>query len=159
MDKETNRTIASRDVKIFENGNIFCNTNVDNKYFEYIADESSESEESDCDELTVAEPMTIIGVQHGQDNRAKSDAADQSNIDGANETLTTTATVDNSIISVDAGHNSTMVNDSNETVYDDAIDDSDFEPDETVIPMGTPRRSGRETRPVQIYEAVMNHKR
>lgn len=165
MDKETNRTIASRDVKIFENGNNFCNSNVDNEYFEHVADDSSESEASDCDVPVVVEPMIIDGVQHGPNNvaigptdnnndRARSDAADQpSEADVAEQTLTNSI-YDEDDDSVGPSHNSTALNES--TVYDETIDsEDDYEPEVTVIPMSTPtRRSSRESRPVQRYEAA-----
>lgn len=126
------------------------NSNTDNEHFEYIADVSF-----------VVEPMIIDGVQHGPNNvaigptsndRERSDAADQSAVvDKSNEMLTSAANddADDSGNSVDPGHNSTIVNESS----DDS--DDEFEPNVTVIQMSTPtRRSSRESRPVQRYEAA-----
>lgn len=151
-------------MKFHLNGNNFCNSNSDNEYFEYIADESSESEQSDCDEPVVAEPMPIDGVQHCPNNvaigpasnSAGSDVANQSEIDVANEMTTSAAneTLTNAADGsggVDTSHRSIALDD---TVYDNAMSESEYEPDETVVAASTPRRSSRTTRPVQRYEAA-----
>lgn len=160
MDRLTNKVISCRDVTVIEHGNNFSDLNINNNDFEFFADDN-EINASEINEKIIENSDGAIievssnqnGVQHGQNNVANQLQDDHVQIQSPN--------------GVQHGLNNAVHNESfaestledfedatEDVTYVPEMDESDEEQtslnDSEIQPI---RRSERELRPVQRYDA------
>lgn len=143
MKRDTNDVISCRDVDVFENGNSFLNSDLNNKDFQFIAD-VNDSNDSTINNIDNDETLEN-GVRHGQNNVASSNNKISDEDNGVQQNNPDETTTDTSTESFQDA-------DDNDITYvpDEGLNSGD---DDTQ----TVRRSERDVRTPQFYGEPVTH--